>query len=347
MNKKSILVLFCEGKHDSNFISIILESMGYNTFKEPIDQLPSCFSYISEKVKTLNPEVFSMGQLSADRFLYPFPWIFEKEKTIIALYRLDGLNKITDANKKIILKDKHIELLVSKGIKKEFFSDSIRSIEYSTIRELWGKLMTEVGEISKEYEDIIRNYAPRREIYETIELILRKEKDTFYPANFNTPVNFAFIVDADEEGIDKRVNSIRASYKQYFTGIDLNLQAYKPLKLSDKRNIGLFVITKEKDTNGDLEDLVISIINKKGEFSKLLNNADKFVTENEDDFSEGSKITFYPKKSKIGVAGQMRCSGEDLGTILRRSGFIDPLHGSFKDNSTIIRIKSFINEMFT
>ncbi|MBP9887199.1 MAG: hypothetical protein KBF93_12935 [Leptospiraceae bacterium] len=344
MSKKSILVIFCEGKHDSAFLSLVLKSMGYKYFGKPMNHLPLCFSYILKKIESLNTQELTLGQIADDRFIFPFPWIFENERTIVALYRLDGISRIINIGGNLVLASS-VEKLRNKGIRNDFFSEEITSIEYRTIDELIEKII-EKTTISKLEEAIIRANVTKQEIIDTIQVIFDAEK-YLNPKeiDFTTPVHFSFFMDADNDGISNRLQSIKNVYNQYFKGIDPDLKVYEPLNLQG-RNVGLFIFTKgEGDETGDLEDVVISII-QKGDFKNLYLHADSFVSTNES-FSNGTTFKYYPKKAKIGVAGQLRCSGEDIETILMKSDFLNTTHESFKKNFNVLRIKKFINDMFT
>lgn len=335
MEKKSILVLFCEGKHDSAFLSIVLKSMGYENYREPIATLPIALQYISEKFKTLDTQVLTMGQVADDRFINPFPWIFQNERTIIALYRLDGIDNIINVHTKYSYNTANSQSEES-------------TIEYETIEELIQILLEKNIPFD---ESQIRTRTNSHKIKDVIQNFLDAEK---YPKSkklsYNTPIHFSFFLDADSEGITNREIQIKDSFRSFFSEIE-NLFCYNPLKLTDNRNIGLFVFTSDETTGtGDLEDVTLSIVNSSS-YKNLLEKSEKFIVDNEN-FSKRNTTQkeiegkFYTKKSRLGIAGQMRISGADLETIIIRSNFFQFNHNSFKNNWMVNKIKKFLNEMF-
>lgn len=352
MSKKSILVIFCEGKHDSAFLSVVLKSMGYKHFSKPMNQLPLCFSYILKKLGSLNTQELTLGKIADDRFIFPFPWIFEDDRTIVALYRLDGISRIINISSYLVLSDS-VEKLVNKGIRADFFSEEVSSIQYRTVDELIERIIEKTS-LSKLEEAIIRSNVTKQEIIDTIQVIFDAEKYVNpKEIDFTVPVHFSFFVDADKEGITNRLQSIKDKYVNYFKGIETNLQPFQPMPSSDGRNIGLFVFTKEqrgknweKDDKGNLEDVVLYILEKSVKYKTLLENSKAFV-KNKINEPFYDKKNFDDKKATIGVAGQFKCEGEDLELILNRSDFLQFSDVSFKENPTVKQIKQFINEMFT
>mgnify|MGYP003552501232 CR=1 FL=1 len=125
--------------------------------------------------------------------------------------------------------------------------------------------------ISKLEEAIIRANVTKQEIIDTIQVIFDAEK-YLNPKeiDFTTPVHFSFFMDADNDGISNRLQSIKNVYNQYFKGIDPDLKVYEPLNLQG-RNVGLFIFTKgEGDDMKYFPDLVLFSLQPKNKKKRHL-----------------------------------------------------------------------------
>jgi len=139
---------------------------------------------------------------------------------------------------------------------------------------------------------------------------------------------FLYFLDADNEGVESRVNAIKNS---------LDLDEFKHLEITshDNYDVGCYIFHDEKDLNkyGTLEDVLISLMMKNNETT--FNNSRDFIKSNLlasdrqrkllcTDIEEKpvDSITFKKQKSIISIAGQLQFSGSSNAVIIANSDYI-------------------------
>jgi len=167
-------------------------------------------------------------------------------------------------------------------------------------------------------------------------------------------LSFAFFIDADNIGIKERVELIKKEFIKYFPEIEKlghGKDAIVTTKVKPFKNIGCYVITKEESEYGNLEDVLIPIM-EKGKEEEIFNNAENFLKKNNfvrykpdkkgEKIKDENKTKSDLKKSIIGVAGQLECSGNDNTEIILNSSF---LQGKFDNDLKSLEIIEFIKKL--
>ncbi len=142
-----------------------------------------------------------------------------------------------------------------------------------------------------------------------------------------------FILDADNNGIESRVDLIKERYSENLP-VEMNLLGHGEdciveTQKSIFKAIGCYVLSKEGEEFGNLEDIILPLM-KKGNQS-IFDEAEKFLSDNEFERKKKQKKVWVIdktktegdfKKSTIGVAGQLDCTGEDNMYIIQNSRFL-------------------------
>jgi hypothetical protein len=153
---------------------------------------------------------------------------------------------------------------------------------------------------------------------------MQSEEDDF--TNFNLNFRFLYFFDADDKGIETRVDEINS---------ELNLS--DKLKHNKVNTIGTYewgcyVFHKDED-NGDLEDILLDLMKPSNE--SIFTNSLSFLTTNAltddrqkeficNDKEEKYKdrVKFKEKKSIISIAGQLQFSSMNNSVIIAKSDYI-------------------------
>ncbi len=164
--------------------------------------------------------------------------------------------------------------------------------------------------------------------------------------------SIGFIVDADDKGIKSRVDFIKNKFIDILPDMNGLNHGKEGIKTTNKKRfkaIGCFVLTKQNSDLGNLEDVLLPIMENGNE--KLFNEAQLFLTSNH--FSrtkiidnkkviDENKIKSDLKKSKIGIVGQLELSGQDNTEIILKSSYLQgKIHNDVKSKEII----DFINKL--
>ena len=119
----------------------------------------------------------------------------------------------------------------------------------------------------------------------------------------NTMFTVLYFLDADNLGVESRLNEINSEIKQVIKEFDYKnpTSIYK-----DKLSIGSYIFTDHNEKTGKLEDIILPIMTQNND--EIFKSSKSFIKEN---FSKErvKKNNFDEKKSIINVAGQLQKSG--------------------------------------
>jgi len=158
--------------------------------------------------------------------------------------------------------------------------------------------------------------------------------------------SLGFILDADKKGIDGQIKYIQEQYKEILPTEFLHLKNGKEgiVHTSHKRikAIGCYVMTNVGENKGNLEDILLNIM-EKGKSKKIFDDAHKFLNDNNfirykenSKEKDENKTESDFKKSKIGIAGQLEFSGHDNTEIILKSSYLQgKIHNDDKSNEII------------
>lgn len=164
----------------------------------------------------------------------------------------------------------------------------------------------------------------RKTLMEKYKILVSGEDD--FTTSFGISLRFIIILDADDKGISERLKEIKEEYllEKLEQGI---------VEKKDEIEYLAYVFSKSSSDKGDLEDILIELINKNE--NKLLDSSSTFIADNcleeertkeyicsfeKECYTGPSK--FKEKKSKISIAGQMQFSGMSNAVIINKTDYI-------------------------
>ncbi len=139
---------------------------------------------------------------------------------------------------------------------------------------------------------------------------------------------FLYFLDADNEGVESRINSIKKS-------LDLTELKHYEIISNNNYDIGCYIFHDEENVNqyGKLEDILLSLMKTNNE--TIFDNSQKFIENNLLDEERQKKllctnnnekpignINFKEQKSIISIAGQLQFSGSTNAVIIANSDYI-------------------------
>ena len=166
----------------------------------------------------------------------------------------------------------------------------------------------------------------------------------------NSIFSLAFILDADDKGIANRVDYIKANYTEIVPEIENIGHGKDEISATGKKRfkaIGSFILTGNDNEHGNLEDIILPIMEKNNE--SVFNEAGTYLSNNNfirhkrgSQIKDENKTKSDFKKSKIGVVGQLQCSGCNNTDIIRKSNY---LNGRICADDKAKEIIEFIKKM--
>lgn len=173
---------------------------------------------------------------------------------------------------------------------------------------------------------------------------IQSEEDDF--TNFNLDFRFLYFFDADDKGIQTRVNEINSEL-DLITKLEHN-----KVNTIGTDEWGCYVFHKDENS-GDLEDILLDLMKPNNE--SIFTNSLSFLTMNaltEDrqkeficnDIEEEYKdrVKFKEKKSIISIAGQLQFSSMNNSVIIAKSDYIQK--SDISSNSHCIDISKLFKE---
>lgn len=124
---------------------------------------------------------------------------------------------------------------------------------------------------------------------------------------------FLYFLDADEEGVEKRLNNLKES-------LDLDeLNHYEIINKNDYE-LGCYIFHDDEnnDRYGKLEDVLLNLM--KPNNKDIFENSESFISNNKS-ATEGN-LQFKKQKSVISIAGQLQFSGSSNAVIIANSDYI-------------------------
>jgi hypothetical protein len=172
----------------------------------------------------------------------------------------------------------------------------------------------------------------------------------------DTQISILFFFDADDKGVDKRIEQIKKELKISFSvseaeNIDM-LENKKILSIEDI-NVGGFIFVESGKNTGLLEDILIPLM--KQENDDIFNAAETFLDIHEKTSLFKGKVKYDEtgtikkkingekyahKKSLVGTVGQLQMSGKSNTVCISDADYLND--EKIKANSTCIDIYTFI-----
>jgi len=142
-----------------------------------------------------------------------------------------------------------------------------------------------------------------------------------------TQLSILYLLDADEKGIQKRIDEVQKELREIFENEDIKFTQNATFQIISAIKIGVFIFHELEKQEGKLEDILIPLMRKNNE--EIFENAETFLKDNfEEDrlfklrlsqqngeivekrsTSKKKKHKFDFKKSLIGTVGQLQKSG--------------------------------------
>jgi|SaaInlStandDraft_4_1057021.scaffolds.fasta_scaffold01244_7 hypothetical protein len=173
---------------------------------------------------------------------------------------------------------------------------------------------------------------------------IQSDDDDF--TNFNLNFRFLYFFDADDKGIQTRVNEINSELN-----LSDNLEHNK-INTIDLAEWGCYVFHKDEDS-GDLEDILLDLMKPNNE--DIFINSQSYLTTNNlsedrqkeficNDIEEkyDDRIKFKEKKSLISIAGQLQFSSMNNSVIIAKSDYIKK--SDISTNSHCVDISKLFEE---
>ncbi|MFN0036406.1 MAG: hypothetical protein ACKVUS_15175 [Saprospiraceae bacterium] len=166
----------------------------------------------------------------------------------------------------------------------------------------------------------------------------------------NFEVNFALFYDSDEHGVKAREEKARGHLTEIFPNEGEALSTLRhssPLKLLNRILVGTFVFTGQDQTGGDLEDIMLPIMcqDELGKHNaEIFQEASKFVDRFFDEKRVRKQKEFNPKKSIIGIAGQLQFSGVHNTVVIQRSDYLSD--EKLRSSPQVKEIAAFFQQFF-
>ena len=225
----------------------------------------------------------------------------------------------------IILKTEVAQLKINDIEQNSNFLDNKSSIEKQTDKISDFVLLYGVGGIKK--------------INET-KSIIHAFKALLNSSTFNKKekieCSVAFIIDADNEGVEKRTIEIKRNFEKDFTNLHkLTHNSYVEDEKFSK--IGLYVFSNH-DGLGKLEDIIFPLMKSNNE--KIFDDA-KIYFDTHFDKERTKKNNVEEMKSLIGISGQLQYSGVSNRDIIKQSDYLN--EEKLKTDEKCVEIIEFIN----
>lgn len=123
---------------------------------------------------------------------------------------------------------------------------------------------------------------------------------------------FAFLYDADEEGVPAKLAKWRQNYKAQFPGIEDPPDAgWQSLPSGEDTQVGVCILRGAQQTTGELEDIVLPMMKTRNE--PLYSDAVRFI----DTHWRAGQADKKKRKAAITAAGQIHSPSCSMAVILR------------------------------
>lgn len=277
----------------------------------------------------------------ADKIMPDIPYIFEKEEQMIAIYAMTGITEIINKKKndyeissQLIEKISEITELSNEN------KENIKGLRYKTKERLFNKIQEKIPNLNPEIKTLIESKAKHKRLIYLLDTFLDYESQARLiknkPQTINIPFHFAFFFDADDDTVDDRLKEFIECYKDEFNLDD----SFKPSQKNsiDGRSIGIFVFTKPEQESGDLEDILLPMVNNK--YPELLKESKELIQK-----YKPAKDKYDEDKAILGVAGQTKNAGVAVHVAIERSDLIPD--DELKSNIVVKKIENFFQDMLS
>jgi hypothetical protein len=174
-----------------------------------------------------------------------------------------------------------------------------------------------------------------------------------------TQISILFFFDADDKGIDIRINQIKKELKSSFPESEANnidKLANKEILLIKSIYVGSFIFTESGKDIGSLEDILIPLMKRENE--DIFDAAEKFLNIHETTVLFKGKVEYDEtrtikkkvnskkytyKKSLVGTVGQLQMSGKANTVCISDADYLTDK--KIKENVTCIEIYDFIQKI--
>jgi len=173
----------------------------------------------------------------------------------------------------------------------------------------------------------------------------------------DTQVSILFFFDADNMGVNKRIEQIQKELKLSFPESEaenINKLVNKEILLVENINTGGFIFTEKNKDIGKLEDILIPLMEK--ENNDIFDKAREFLSIHESTQLFKGKLKYdnegivkvngqdyYNKKSLIGTAGQLQFSGTSNTVCISKADYLND--DKIKSNETCKDVYNFIQKV--
>jgi len=192
----------------------------------------------------------------------------------------------------------------------------------------------------------------RKKIVKTIDKFIPASYDEINAAD-NSTFSVLFFLDADKEGVSKRISRIKNELKSILNDETVENVNNKEIIKIRNINIGLFVFTGDDGNTGSLDDILIMLMRNGNE--DIFNEAEKYLDIHENTVLFKNKIEYDGKikkkvngkkynykKSLVGTVGQLQMSGKSNTVCITDSDYLTI--EKIKTNKICNEIISYINK---
>jgi hypothetical protein len=174
----------------------------------------------------------------------------------------------------------------------------------------------------------------------------------------DTEISVLFFFDADDKGIDKRIEQIKKELKLSFPESEaenIDKLVNKEIVLIEDVSVGGFIFSEDEKDTGLLEDILIPLMKQGNE--DIFEKAEEFLAIHEQTILFKDKIIYDEdktikkkingqkysyKKSLVGTVGQLQVSGRSNTVCISDADYLND--AKIKSNATCIDIFNFIQK---
>ena len=170
-------------------------------------------------------------------------------------------------------------------------------------------------------------------------------------------ISLLFFLDADNRGVDRRIEEIKDELKESFPESEIeNIEKLtnKDIILVEDINIGGFIFTEAEEDEGLLEDILIplmklgneDIFEKAEEFLGIHKNTNLFkngITNEVGKDKRVNKKKYSHKKSLVGTVGQLQMSGKSNTVCISDADYLN--NDKIKSNAICSDIYGFVKKV--
>lgn len=159
-------------------------------------------------------------------------------------------------------------------------------------------------------------------------------------------LSLCILMDADDVGIEERVNQMKEEYRDTVKNID-EVSHNQVIEEEFYKQFGCYIFSKGEEEKGNLEDILLEALSMNKDFKSKIESGEKFldaftfermVKKKRGKVLDEKKTLSDKKKSIISVSGQFDYSGLDNSDLIRKNKTLKGMLGGHKKSQEIISL---------